>query len=107
MKPLPIAISNTIFEGSPIAFRHTTKNILFTKYLGRFPFEPGDYKKNIFTRAIAYLKEANEKIAGDPTLRYHLGMAYFKNGDKEDAAALVFIATAAVSRLRFPQNERG
>jgi len=31
------------------------------------------------------LKEANEKIADNAIMRYHLGMAYFKNGDKEDA----------------------
>jgi tetratricopeptide (TPR) repeat protein len=41
------------------------------------------YKKNIYSRAIVYLKEANEKISNHPILRYHLGMAYYKNGDKE------------------------
>jgi Flp pilus assembly protein TadD len=41
------------------------------------------YKKNIFTRAITYLKEANEKISNNSTMRYHLGMAYYKNGDNE------------------------
>jgi tetratricopeptide (TPR) repeat protein len=43
------------------------------------------YKKNIFARAIVYLKEANEKITDNPVIKYHLGMAYFKNGDKENA----------------------
>ncbi|MGB7575680.1 MAG: tetratricopeptide repeat protein, partial [Thermodesulfobacteriota bacterium] len=43
------------------------------------------YRKNIFTRAITYLKEANEKISDNSMIRYHLGMAYYKNGDKEDA----------------------
>jgi len=41
------------------------------------------YKKNIYTRAITYLKEANEKMKDNAIMRYHLGMAYFKNGDKE------------------------
>jgi Tfp pilus assembly protein PilF len=41
------------------------------------------YKKNIFTRAITYLKEASEKVQDNPVIRYHLGMAYFKNGDKD------------------------
>jgi tetratricopeptide (TPR) repeat protein len=40
------------------------------------------YKKNVFSRAIVYLKEANEKISDNPVIRYLLGMAYFKNGDK-------------------------
>jgi tetratricopeptide (TPR) repeat protein len=43
------------------------------------------YKKNIFSRAIVYLKEANEKVVGNSLMRYHLGMAYYKNGDKEQA----------------------
>jgi tetratricopeptide (TPR) repeat protein len=41
------------------------------------------YKKNIYPRAIVYLKEANEKISKHPILQYHLGMAYYKNGDRE------------------------
>ena len=43
------------------------------------------YKKNIFTRAVAYLKEASEKLPDNPIVRYHLGMAYLKNGDKASA----------------------
>jgi tetratricopeptide (TPR) repeat protein len=43
------------------------------------------YKKNIFNRAIVYLKEANDKIADHPVMKYHLGMAHYKNGDKENA----------------------
>ena len=43
------------------------------------------YKKNIFSRAIVYLKEANEKITDNPIVRYHLGMAYYKDGKKEEA----------------------
>jgi len=43
------------------------------------------YHKNIFTSAITYLKEAMKKLQTIPFVRYHLGMAYFKNGNKEDA----------------------
>jgi tetratricopeptide (TPR) repeat protein len=43
------------------------------------------YKKNVFSRAIVYLKEANDKIQNNPMTRYHLGMAYYKNGEKENA----------------------
>jgi Tfp pilus assembly protein PilF len=31
------------------------------------------------------LKEAIEKIPDNPVVRYHLGMAYFKSGDKGNA----------------------
>jgi Tfp pilus assembly protein PilF len=31
------------------------------------------------------LKESNEKVPDNPVMRYHLGMAYFKNGEKENA----------------------
>jgi Flp pilus assembly protein TadD len=29
------------------------------------------------------LKEANEKIPNNPVIKYHLGMAYYKNGEKD------------------------
>jgi tetratricopeptide (TPR) repeat protein len=43
------------------------------------------YKKNIFGRSVAYLREANEKVKENPFLRYHLGMALYKTGEKEQA----------------------
>ena len=43
------------------------------------------YKKNIYTRAIVYFKEALEKLKDNPTIHYHLGLAYMKNGDKDQA----------------------
>ncbi|OPX18673.1 MAG: hypothetical protein BZ151_13495, partial [Desulfobacca sp. 4484_104] len=33
------------------------------------------YKKNIFTRAAVYLREAAEKLGDNPVVHYHLGMA--------------------------------
>ena len=41
------------------------------------------YKKNVPSRAIAYLKEAAEKVPNQPMIRYHLGMAYYKNGNRD------------------------
>jgi tetratricopeptide (TPR) repeat protein len=41
------------------------------------------YKKNAYLKAIGLLKESAEKLQGNPVIHYHLGMAYFKNGQKE------------------------
>jgi Flp pilus assembly protein TadD len=43
------------------------------------------YRKNVYTRAIVYLKEAADKLPDQATVRYHLGMAYYKNGQVEQA----------------------
>jgi Tfp pilus assembly protein PilF len=43
------------------------------------------YKKNVYSRAIVYLKEAAEKMPNQPVVHYHLGMAYYKNGQMEPA----------------------
>ena len=40
-------------------------------------------KKNVPSRAVAYLKEAAEKVPTHPLIRYHLGMAYHKNGNRD------------------------
>jgi Tfp pilus assembly protein PilF len=41
------------------------------------------YKKNIPTRAIVYFKEALEKVKDNAVIHYHLGLAYFKNNQKD------------------------
>ena len=41
------------------------------------------YKKNVPGRAVAYLKEAAEKLPNQALVRYHLGMAYHKNGNRD------------------------
>ena len=41
------------------------------------------YKKNVPGRAVGYLKEAAEKLPGQALVRYHLGMAYHKNGNRD------------------------
>jgi Flp pilus assembly protein TadD len=43
------------------------------------------YKKSVYSRAVTYLQEASEKAPNNASVRYHLGMAYFKNGDKANA----------------------
>jgi tetratricopeptide (TPR) repeat protein len=41
------------------------------------------YRKNVFSTAITYLKEAADKLPEQPVVRYHLGMAYHKNGNRD------------------------
>jgi predicted Zn-dependent protease len=41
------------------------------------------YKKNVYSRAIVYLKDAADKMPNQPVVHYHLGMAYYKNGQME------------------------
>lgn len=43
------------------------------------------YKKNAHLFAISLLKEAVEKLPTNPVVQFHLGMAQYKNGDKEGA----------------------
>jgi Flp pilus assembly protein TadD len=39
----------------------------------------------VFKRAAALIREAVEKEPDHPVIRYHLGMAYYKDGKKEMA----------------------
>jgi tetratricopeptide (TPR) repeat protein len=41
------------------------------------------YKKQEYDRAISRLKESVAASAKNPIARYHLGMAYYKNGNKD------------------------
>jgi tetratricopeptide (TPR) repeat protein len=41
------------------------------------------YKKQVYLRAISLFKDALEKLPDNPTVHYHLGMAYYKKGDKK------------------------
>lgn len=43
------------------------------------------YKKNAYLLAISLLKEAAEKLPANPVVHFHLGMAQYKNGDKDGA----------------------
>jgi Flp pilus assembly protein TadD len=40
------------------------------------------YRKGAYLKAIALLRDSAEKLPGNATVRYHLGMAYLKHGDK-------------------------
>ena len=61
------------------------------------------YKKNIYGRAVSYLKEASEKVPDNPVIRYHLGMAYFKNDNKPMAKKE--LAKAIELNPKFPGAE--
>jgi tetratricopeptide (TPR) repeat protein len=41
------------------------------------------YKKNAYLKAVSLLQEAAEKLPENPVVQYHLGMAQFKNGDRQ------------------------
>ena len=43
------------------------------------------YQSNRIDEAIQYLTEASEYLPGDPTVRYHLGLAYLKKGMNDKA----------------------
>jgi Flp pilus assembly protein TadD len=61
------------------------------------------YKKNIYGRAVSYLKEASEKVPDNPIIRYHLGMAYLKSDNK--AMAKKELAKAIELNPKFPGAE--
>ncbi len=42
-------------------------------------------KKNVYGKALGLLQEAQAKIKDNPVLHYHLGVAYYGNGQKEAA----------------------
>ena len=46
-----------------------------------------EYKKKVYAQAISLLKESAATMANNPVARYHLGMAYYKNGNKDLARA--------------------
>jgi tetratricopeptide (TPR) repeat protein len=44
------------------------------------------YKKGLFDNAVTLLKDSNEKLKnGEPTVLYHLGMAYLRTGHRVEA----------------------
>jgi tetratricopeptide (TPR) repeat protein len=43
------------------------------------------YKKQLYAKAISELKDSAERLPNDPMVHYHLGMAYFQNGDQAQA----------------------
>jgi tetratricopeptide (TPR) repeat protein len=45
------------------------------------------YRRGLYGAAIEHLKESAAKLPENPEMRYHLGMAYLRNGDTEKARA--------------------
>jgi tetratricopeptide (TPR) repeat protein len=43
------------------------------------------YKKGAYLKSIALLRESSEKLPENATVRFHLGMALYKNGDSRSA----------------------
>lgn len=59
------------------------------------------YKKNAYLLAVNLLKESVEKLPTNPVVQYHLGMAQYKSGDKENARK------ALQTALKLDQNFPG
>jgi predicted Zn-dependent protease len=59
------------------------------------------YKRGIYQRAVALLEDSASKLPDNPTVQYHLGMAYSKVGNKEGARKALLAATG--SNRPFPQ----
>ncbi len=54
------------------------------------------YKRGVYQRSLALLRESAAKLPDNPQVQYHLGMAYMQVGDKDSARkALTAAASAA------------
>jgi len=61
------------------------------------------YKRGIHQRALALFKESAAKLPDNPEVQYHLGLAYLKTGEKENARSA--LAAAVRSPGDFPGKE--
>jgi tetratricopeptide (TPR) repeat protein len=52
------------------------------------------YKRGLYAAAIEHLRFSAEKLPNNGEVRYHLGMAYLRNGDKDKAKAELSAALA-------------
>jgi tetratricopeptide (TPR) repeat protein len=60
------------------------------------------YKKGMYPSAISLLRESSEKFHNkEPAVLYHLGMAYYRGGEK--ALAQETLAKALETKRRFPE----
>ncbi len=64
------------------------------------------YKKNVPGRAVVYLKEAAEKLPNQAVIRYHLGMAYHKNGNRDLAKKNWLKRSRSIQAFRAPMKLR-
>ena len=60
------------------------------------------YRRGLYAAAIEHLREGAEKLSVNPEVRYHLGMAYLRNGDSDKARAEL---TAALNLGAFPASD--
>ncbi|MBT8150457.1 MAG: tetratricopeptide repeat protein [Gammaproteobacteria bacterium] len=74
-----------------IADLQDSENPAFLDTVGWVMYLGGDYEQ-----AVNYLLAAVEKVGTSPLLQYHLGMAYFKSGDKDNARKHLQLATTDV-----------
>ena len=60
--------------------------------------------KGFYPSAISELSDAAEKMPEHPTVLYHLGLAHWKNGDKQEAQAA--LDKALKIKLDFPEKKK-
>jgi tetratricopeptide (TPR) repeat protein len=53
------------------------------------------YKRGVYQRALALLKESAAKLPGNAQVQYHLGMAYQQAGEKDNARKALQIAVSS------------
>jgi uncharacterized protein HemY len=61
------------------------------------------YKKGLYRSAIAELEQSHEKLQTNPVIAYHLGMAYLKNNQRQEAKTA--LETALKISEQFPGSE--
>jgi cytochrome c-type biogenesis protein CcmH/NrfG len=61
------------------------------------------YKRGVYQRALALLKESATKLPDNPQVQYHVGMAYAQTGDHANARKA--LTAAANSGVVFPGKE--
>ncbi len=74
-----------------VADLQESENAAYLDTVGWVSYLSGDYDT-----AITYIRAAVDKLGSAAILQYHLGMAYFKAGDSENARQHLTLATAEV-----------
>ncbi|MGB5325435.1 MAG: tetratricopeptide repeat protein [Pseudomonadales bacterium] len=75
-----------------VADLQDSENPAYLDTVGWVMYLAGDYEQ-----AVSYSLAAVDKIGTSPLLQYHLGMAYFKSGDKDSARKHLELATKDVT----------
>ena len=82
-----------------VADLQESENAAYLDTVGWVSYLSGDYET-----AITYTKAAVDKLGSAAILQYHLGMAYYKAGDKENAQKHLTLATAEIE-AQYPGYE--